>query len=248
MTCRLTIGSAMRCRDTPASSRQCEHPFPRMATRSRSYSFQSAPNQRGTTILTSGSASSTAHSYREAYVHHSKTQLCLLSYTRTRRIVGRPSPNTAGRTSSRVATADTLAPSICAVAASYECANATGNALSRASTLTISVVQQTLKECPSSLIGWIGKNGVRLTVLSYASLIHEDHPVRDIACEAHFMGDNNHGHAFFRQLSHHLEHLPNQFWVQRRSHLVKQHDPWFHSQGSGDRNSLLLAPRQLAGI
>src|SRR5215217_4202814 len=80
------------------------------------------------------------------------------------------------------------------------------------------------------------------------ALVHEDDPVGDLAGEAHFVGDDQHGHALDGQLAHDGEHVADQLWVQRRGGLVEQHQLGPHGQGPGDRHSLLLATRQLGGV
>jgi YgiT-type zinc finger domain-containing protein len=66
--------------------------------------------------------------------------------------------------------------------------------------------------------------------------------------KAHLVGHAQHGHAFFGQLDHHVEHFLDHFGVERRGRLVEQHDLRLHAQRPGDRHALLLAAGQLPGI
>ena len=50
------------------------------------------------------------------------------------------------------------------------------------------------------------------------------------------------------QLPHGFQNLPSQLRIQGRGRLIKQHNLWLHSQGSGNSHSLLLTARQSAGI
>src|SRR6056297_1293585 len=45
------------------------------------------------------------------------------------------------------------------------------------------------------------------------ALIHEDHPVRDLAGEPHLVGDAEHGHALLGQFDHRVEHLGDHFRI-----------------------------------
>src|SRR6266581_7721121 len=86
-----------------------------------------------------------------------------------------------------------------------------------------------------------------LRVLDDLALIHEDHAVRDLAREAHLMGDDHHRHAFLRELDHHVQDLVDHFRVERGRRLVEQHADRIHRQRSRDRDPLLLSARELTG-
>ena len=47
---------------------------------------------------------------------------------------------------------------------------------------------------------------------------------------------------------HHVEHLPDQLGVERRGGLVEEHQRRLHRQRPGDRDPLLLAAREGAGV
>ena len=61
------------------------------------------------------------------------------------------------------------------------------------------------------------------------------------------MGHDQHGHAVTRELRYQREHLADQFGIERRGHLVEEHDLGFHRQGPDDRDALLLAARKPRG-
>ena len=55
------------------------------------------------------------------------------------------------------------------------------------------------------------------------------------------MGDHQHGHAFGRQLLHHLQDLPDQLRVKGGSRLIKENE--FRIRGNRTRNPYpLLLP------
>ena len=84
-----------------------------------------------------------------------------------------------------------------------------------------------------------------------AGLIDFNEPVRqfhidrckkyiDLAREWDLMGDHEHGDAMtFGKLAQHAQHLPNQFGVKGRSHLVKEQDFWIVQDTSSKRCSIM---------
>ena len=55
-----------------------------------------------------------------------------------------------------------------------------------------------------------GEKFVRGCLLHHDTVFHEHGLGGDVAGEAHFVGDHQHGHAFFGQLAHDGEHLAGQ--------------------------------------
>ena len=51
------------------------------------------------------------------------------------------------------------------------------------------------------------KDFIGRALLHDFSFIHEEHAVSHLACEAHFVGDDNHGHAILGQLLHDFQHF-----------------------------------------
>jgi hypothetical protein len=71
-------------------------------------------------------------------------------------------------------------------------------------------------------------------------VIHKNNFICRATRKPHLMRDANHRHAIFGQIFHHLQHLHDHFWVQRRSGLVKQHDFRPHAKRPRNRHPLLL--------
>ncbi len=80
------------------------------------------------------------------------------------------------------------------------------------------------------------------------TFVEEDHAVGNGAGEAHFVGNDQHGHARAGQFYHHIEHFFNHFGVKGRGRFVEEHDFGLHRQGAGDGDPLLLAARELTGV
>ena len=78
--------------------------------------------------------------------------------------------------------------------------------------------------------------------------MHEDDRVGDLPREAHLVRHHDHGHAAGRQILDHMQDLAGQLRVERRGHLVEQHDLGLHGERSGDGGALLLAAGHLLGI
>ncbi len=70
----------------------------------------------------------------------------------------------------------------------------------------------------------------------------------DAAGEGHFVGDDDHRHAFLGELLHHVEDLADRFGVEGGGGLVEQHDLGFHCQSAGDGDALLLAAGEVGGV
>ena len=65
--------------------------------------------------------------------------------------------------------------------------------------------------------------------------------------EMHTHGDDDHGHAAFRQFAHHCQDFEAELRVQRGGWLVEQHQLRLQGEGTRDRDALLLAAEQRAG-
>ena len=76
---------------------------------------------------------------------------------------------------------------------------------------------------------------------SKGAAIHEDDVVGNVGGEAHLMGHDEYGHALLGQSAHRLEHLADQFGIERRGDLVEEHDARLHGERARDRGALLLA-------
>ena len=62
------------------------------------------------------------------------------------------------------------------------------------------------------------------------------------------MRHHHHGHAFLRELNHHVKHFVNHFRVESRSRFVEQHADRVHRERPGDCHTLLLAAGELSRI
>ena len=78
--------------------------------------------------------------------------------------------------------------------------------------------------------------------------MEEADAVADLAGERHLVGGDQHRHPVGLQAADHVEHLADEFGVERGGDLVEQHHLGVHRQRPGDRHTLLLAARQLVGI
>src|SRR5579884_3317920 len=78
--------------------------------------------------------------------------------------------------------------------------------------------------------------------------LHEDASVGHLAREPQLVRHHHHGHSLACQLPDDLQHLADELGVEGTGRLVEKDDPRLHGQGPGDRDSLLLAPRQLPGV
>ena len=77
--------------------------------------------------------------------------------------------------------------------------------------------------------------------LNQGALVKERHAVRDLAGEAHLVGDAEHGHARGCQLTHGVQHLLDHLRIERRGRFIEQHDLRLHGERAGDGHPLLLA-------
>ena len=94
----------------------------------------------------------------------------------------------------------------------------------------------------------MGEEFLRHVHLDDLALVHEHHAVGDLAGKTHLMGDHQHGHAVLGEADHGVEHLLDHFRIERGGRLVEQHDLRVHAERARDRDPLLLAAGQLAGI
>ena len=81
---------------------------------------------------------------------------------------------------------------------------------------------------------------------AHLALVEEADPVGNLPGKAHFVRDHQHGQVvLFGQLADDVEHLADQFRIERRGRLVEQHDPRPHGERAGDADALLLAAGKL---
>ena len=105
-----------------------------------------------------------------------------------------------------------------------------------------------LQKLAQARAGRVIHQHLRIAIFRNAPFIDKDQARSHFLGEADFMGNDNHGHAFFGQILHYLQHFMTQFGVKRGSGLIKQHHFRFHRQRAGDSHALLLAARKLRRI
>ena len=71
------------------------------------------------------------------------------------------------------------------------------------------------QECLGALILRVIEHLVGFAFLDNLAFVNVNHPVGHLAGEAHFMGDDHHGHTFSGQLPHDIQYFPDHFRVQR---------------------------------
>ena len=119
-----------------------------------------------------------------------------------------------------------------------------GNPCGQRPLLPKSELQNLVQELPQARMAGGSEEHFRLAHFHNLTLIHKDEAVGDSARKAHFVGHANHGHAFFRQLDHNVQHFAHHFGVKGRGGFVKEHDGGLHGQGARNGNALLLPARK----
>src|SRR5260221_3262042 len=97
-------------------------------------------------------------------------------------------------------------------------------------------------------VGWGLDHLSRGALLDDETAVHEDQPVPHLARETHLVRDHDHGHAGQRKLLHLLEDAADELGIQRRRHLVEQHQLRLHRERARNRDPLLLTARELARV
>ena len=90
-------------------------------------------------------------------------------------------------------------------------------------------------------MGGAGEKMLGRSHLYDGAFVHKYNPVGYLPGEPHLVGDHYHGHAFFGQGFHNIQHFSDHFRVQSRGRLIEQHDFRIHGQGPGNGHPLLLA-------
>ena len=81
---------------------------------------------------------------------------------------------------------------------------------------------------------------VRRALLHDVALIHEEDAIADLAREAHFMGNDEHGHTSLSELTDNRQNFADHFRVEGGRWFIKEHDVRTHRQRTRDRHALLL--------
>ncbi len=69
------------------------------------------------------------------------------------------------------------------------------------------LMQDLAQEQFCALVLRVVEERIRLVLLDNLALVHENHAVGDLTGKAHLVGHTQHGHAFFGQAHHRVEHL-----------------------------------------
>jgi hypothetical protein len=118
----------------------------------------------------------------------------------------------------------------------------------RTTTTEASGVDDALEERLGARLGRRFEDRRRWAFLEDAALMEEAHAVADLPGERHLVGGEQHRHSGRLQPADDVEHLADQFGVERRGDLVEQHHLRVHGERSGDGDPLLLATGELIGI
>ena len=80
------------------------------------------------------------------------------------------------------------------------------------------------------------------------SVVHKQNSVADLACKAHFVGNNDHCHTLLGKFSHNLKHLAYHLRVKGTCRLIKKNDIGIHGKRAHYCNTLLLTAGKLGRI
>jgi hypothetical protein len=119
--------------------------------------------------------------------------------------------------------------------------------LSSRTVITGRQLEHAVEEGAGALVLRVADDLVRVSLLDDDAVVHEDHPVRDLAREGHLVGDDDHRHALRGELAHDRQHVADELGVQRRGRLVEEHHLGLHRERARDGHALLLAAGQLTG-
>src|SRR5690606_23452507 len=98
-----------------------------------------------------------------------------------------------------------------------------------------------LKELLGTWVLGVAEELVGFALLDDAAAIKEADAVGDFASEAHFVGDDDHGHAALLEVADDLEHFADEFGVERRGDLVEEKNLGLGGERAHDGDTLLLA-------
>ncbi|MCY1379167.1 hypothetical protein D9M69_668590 [compost metagenome] len=99
-----------------------------------------------------------------------------------------------------------------------------------------------VKECLQARVRRVSKNFGGRSGCDHFAGNHKGNLIGNMRGETHFMGNDNHGHAFCGKRFHHLQNLPDEFGIERGGRLIEQHQPGLDCNGACDRHTLLLSP------
>ena len=91
----------------------------------------------------------------------------------------------------------------------------------------------------------IVKDFGRCALLVNALVGKEHNATANLFGKVHFVGNDNHCHAFFGKHTHSGKNLTNHCGIERRRRLVKEHNFRLHHKASCNCHSLLLTARKV---
>lgn len=94
----------------------------------------------------------------------------------------------------------------------------------------------------------VGEKFFRTVFLGDFPFIQEEDPGCNLPGKGHFVGHDDHGHAFVGQAPDQIQNLSHHFGIKGGGRLVKEQDLGIHGQRSDDGNPLLLAAGQGGGV
>src|SRR6266404_5853816 len=97
------------------------------------------------------------------------------------------------------------------------------------------------EKLPRPLVSAIGEELGRRPVLHNDAAVGEIDLVGNLAGKAHFVGDDDAGHAVLGEFSDGHQHLFHGLRVERCSHFIEQHGGGLHGEAARNGDALLLA-------
>ncbi|CDZ89761.1 putative 6-pyruvoyl-tetrahydropterin synthase [Rhodococcus ruber] len=104
------------------------------------------------------------------------------------------------------------------------------------------------QEGAGAILGGPVENLRGRTLFDDDAAVHEHDGVGNLTREADLVGDDHQGRTVAGQVADHLEHLADQFGVERGGRLVEQDHGRAQREGAGDGDPLLLPTGQLFGV
>src|SRR5690606_4267546 len=118
-----------------------------------------------------------------------------------------------------------------------------------AAQVTLPRLQHGTEELPGAFLLRVSEQFLGLALFAALATVEEADGVGELGRAALLVGDHQRGEVVLgAELADAVEHLADQFGVERRRHLVEQHRLGSHGECSRDCHALLLAARKLARI
>src|SRR3954470_670212 len=95
-----------------------------------------------------------------------------------------------------------------------------------------------------ALVLWIEEYFLGRTLFYLDAAIKKNNAISDFRCKVHLVRDDDHRHAFARELLHDLQDLADQLWVKRGGGFVEQDCGRLDRERACDADTLLLPAGQ----